>query len=909
MTTYYVNPTVADNTGAGTTPATAKKLIPTALQPGDRVRLLRGSTYTGNEWTTNPGTAAAHIVFEAYANADGSDNPALPRPIVNRTTVTATYSSTNKDYVDIFDLDVRGTVTAAGDAAMLYLGEGATVRKVRVDTNVGAVAAYNKSNLLVLDSEFNGVSHDATMNNNVVIISADSKNIDNVRVAGCVFNHKGGGGSQSHLLRTDTGSASYTLTNLVIEDNLGRPAAGAEKQPNIYTMGVRASRCPNAKIRRNTFPGAFVGIFCNGGGAMITGVEILDNDLRDAWMFGVHMPGYTRNCKVGRNNVNNAGSNRAEASYYGRGIEISSQGGAGQNGGHEVFQNIACYARNWGGTLDNGSEGCGIGLDDATDSCYVWGNYMAFNEGNGLQQFGNGGTQTGGHLIVGNYFENNCTASFKDRRSGGTAQTRFVADADFAGHLGNPSIIANNLFKNSKCGICEAPSSANILDKANNVFVNVQRPISMPVGFTRAKNNLFFADQVAMTKYTQSDMDAGGVPVFSANPYTGIRDFSYDPQLDADNKLALTSQAIGMGAYMGVYNDYSGTPFKNPPSLGMYESFAELGYIGGDTTIDNEYGDACSILVPVDVLSAPISKPILQSITSGGNELVEDDSPLWNVGVTYGTGQRVYMASTHRVYESLKDGNTGKLPSDAANQFNAAGVGTWWQDVGPTNKTAMFDGLVSTQTVAPSPLVITMTPGQFNGFALFGIDADSYTVQVVEAPGGTAVYNEPLTPLEGSEPTDYYDYFFARFKPLTQIVRTGIDPYGTAQIKLTLYKVGGPVKLGMFAIGDMRPSGIPQRDATVEPQDFSIVKQDAFGNTTVKKRTNATGMSIVTKMDKEDAGAVLASIKDVLGVPVVVVGSEADQFEWMTVFGLVSARLSPAEYPFATLNLTVRGLI
>lgn len=324
-----------------------------------------------------------------------------------------------------------------------------------------------------------------------------------------------------------------------------------------------------------------------------------------------------------------------------------------------------------------------------------------------------------------------------------------------------------------------------------------------------------------------------------------------------------------------------------------------------DQDYADEYGDAASILVPIDIAASGA----LQSVTSNGVELAEDPSPAWVVGATYAAGDRRYLATTHRVYESVKDGNTGKLPSDISNQVNAAGEATWWQDIGPTNKHAAFDGLISTPLVADSPVVFTLTPGQFNGFALFGIDADSYSVEVVDTATGTEIYSEPTTPLEGSDPTDYYDYFFMRFKPLTQIVRTGIDPYANSRIKLTLNKIGGPVKLGMFAIGDMRPSGIPQRDASVEPQDFSVVKQDPFGNTKVKKRANSTGMSITCKMDKEDAGAVLDSVKDVLGVPVVVVGSEAALYEWMTVFGLVSARMSPADYPFVTLNMTVRGLI
>lgn len=911
MAIIYVNPTVADNTGAGTT-ASPKKLIPTTPAPGDRIRLMRGTTYTGNEWTTVAGTAAAHIVFEAYANADGSDDPAKPRPIINRTAVVSTYSSNNKDYVDVFDLDVRGTIaTVANDMSMFYMGMDATFARVRIDTNVGALSAWNKSNLLVEQCELNGVSHTSANNNNLVTVSADNRSIDNIRFIRNTFNHKGGGGTNSHVVRAETSAVAYNLTNLVFEENTGLPPNNAEKNPNTATIGLRLARCPSVKVLRNKIRGVLSGVFVNGAGEIITNGEIIGNEFNDCYHFGIHLPGATRDFLIGDNKCNNAGSNMGP-SYYGRGIEISSSGGQGQNGGHVIYENECRFARNWGGPQDNGSEGCGIGLDDGTDSCYVWGNTMTDNEGNGLQQYGGTGTMTGGHIIVGNYFENNCTASFYNRRNGGTGRTPFIADCAFSVHKGNISVCANNIFKNATCGISEVSSNDNITDKANNIFIDVRYPIMMPAGFSRSWNNIFHAPTVPMQIYSGTAADANNAPTFPPLAFTGINDYVFDPMLDENNNLRAGSPAINAGRYVGNYVGFDGQPFKNPPSIGFIESYAEPGVIGGSPVADDEYGDAAGILVPVDVIGSETLNPennVLQSITSNGVELVEDSAQLWRSGATYSIGQRVYMANSHRVYESVKDGNTNKVPTEITNRVNSAGVATWWSDVGPTNKYAAFDGNISTPMVAASPVVITMRPGQFNAFAMMGVDADEYEVQVLDGPGGNVIYNEPTTPLEGSQPADYYEYFFDRFKPLTQLVRTGIDPYGTAVFKLTLRKADGPVKLGLLAIGDMRPTGIPQRDAVVEPQDFSVVKQDAFGNTTTKKRPNATGMSITCMMEREDAGAVLDSIKEVLGVPVVVIGSEAQFYEWMTVFGLVSGRMSAAPFPYVNLILTVRGLI
>lgn len=316
--------------------------------------------------------------------------------------------------------------------------------------------------------------------------------------------------------------------------------------------------------------------------------------------------------------------------------------------------------------------------------------------------------------------------------------------------------------------------------------------------------------------------------------------------------------------------------------------------------------DACSILVPVDIVG---TAGALDSVTSGGVELAEDTNPAYSSSATYSTGDRVYVLSNHSVYESAKDANSGKDPTLPANQFNAAGVQTWWIYVGPTNRTAMFDGLISSETVADSPLTFTLTPGAFNGFALFGIDADSYSVTVKDQPGGDVIYGEPITPLEGSKPADYYEYFFDRFKPLKQFVRTGIEMYGDSEISITLSKSSGQVRLGMFAIGDMKPIGIPQRDAVVSPGGFTYFKQDAFGNATVKKRPNATSMSISCVMPIENANSVKADIDSISATPVVVVGSEAALYEWMTTFGLVTADITPVPYPDATIKLSVKGFI
>jgi len=316
-----------------------------------------------------------------------------------------------------------------------------------------------------------------------------------------------------------------------------------------------------------------------------------------------------------------------------------------------------------------------------------------------------------------------------------------------------------------------------------------------------------------------------------------------------------------------------------------------------------ESDDICSVLAPIGITPGMITATSL---------VAEDPNPAWSSASAYAVGNRVYKASTHRVYEAAQAMTAGagaKDPELPANQYNAAGVITYWIDAGPTNQYAMFDGEVNTPTVGTgTTLSITMKPGYFNGFALFGLDADSMVVTVKDGTGGTVIYSFS-GPLEGSAPADYYEYFFDRFKPQTQFIATGIDPYNDAEINLALTKLSGQPKIGMFAIGDMRPLGAPLRGASVEPVDYSRVVTDSFGRTRTKKGHNATGLVISCKMSIEDANAVLDTVKELLGMPVVVVGSTATMYEALTVFGLMSGRQQYDDFGEPVINITVKGTI
>ena len=82
------------------------------------------------------------------------------------------------------------------------------------------------------------------------------------------------------------------------------------------------------------------------------------------------------------------------------------------------------------------------------------------------------------------------------------------------------------------------------------------------------------------------------------------------------------------------------------------------------------------------------------------SNVTEQDNPAWSSSTTYAAGALVTRATTHRQYQSLQDANTGHEPT--ANL-------TWWQDVGPDNRWAMFDDVVGTATTGPTGINVVLS--------------------------------------------------------------------------------------------------------------------------------------------------------------------------------------------------------
>jgi hypothetical protein len=574
MTIYYIDPQAATN-GNGLSPVSPMNtFVNSVWVAGNRIRVKRGSVYTGAFSPAAGGSTGSPLVIEAYANTDGSDDIVKPRPVLNITVPVSTYASANKDYVEYHNLDIRANLTVVNDSAPLFCGMSTVVDGCSITSNTGCIASWNKNNVVITNNTFDGVTHGNANNNNLLIVSADGTNIDNILIKDNVFIHRGGGGSSSHCIRAET-TSTYVLTRLKIINNTITPPAGTSYSANQSALGIRIACCPSAIVRNNRVYGMQDGLFAVGGSVDVTGVVIEGNDFSNNYHFGIHLTTGTHNFIIQINKCWGNGTSIVSSvlNAYGRGIEISSSGGQNVTGGHTIQFNSCCYNKNYGGPADNGSEGVGIGLDDGTINNLVYANYVAFNEGNGIQLYGGVLSETGGNKIVANYLDTNCTNSVTNRRSGSTLKNAFNAHVSLSNIFGKQSIVANNIMMGpTLVGISETANCANAV-KANNIFYDVRYPISISTGYN-CFNNVFFAKAVTVVKYsTGATYDSSGNPTFTTLNFSGVNDFIFDPQLDRKFRPKAGSPCIGTGIYIGSFNDYTGRPFKIPMSIGPYETY------------------------------------------------------------------------------------------------------------------------------------------------------------------------------------------------------------------------------------------------------------------------------------------------------------------------------------------------
>ena len=210
----------------------------------------------------------------------------------------------------------------------------------------------------------------------------------------------------------------------------------------------------------------------------------------------------------------------------------------------------------------------------------------------------------------------------------------------------------------------------------------------------------------------------------------------------------------------------------------------------------------------------------------------ETDYSAWSSGTTYTIGQRVILTSTHKIYESLQNGNLNKDPATDTSDP------PFWIEVSATNRWKMFDTSNSTQTAQANSIVVVITPGRvINSVALLGVEGTSVRIKQTDPTDGV-VYDTTFNLSNNGNINNWYNYFFDPISRKTSVIATDLKAYGAAAIEITITYTGFTAKCGVCVLGSTQLIGEGiNLGASVGIQDYSRKEKDTFGNYILVQRS------------------------------------------------------------------------
>lgn len=311
----------------------------------------------------------------------------------------------------------------------------------------------------------------------------------------------------------------------------------------------------------------------------------------------------------------------------------------------------------------------------------------------------------------------------------------------------------------------------------------------------------------------------------------------------------------------------------------------------------------------------------------------------FSMSTTYSKGDRVVCTLTFRLYESLANSNLGNQPcwgwgvglyptysstySYAVNDIVEYNVKLWkakvsgllstpsttntaqwelivtdyseqkWVDIGPSNKYAMFDEQVSTQTTSSASLTVNLSIGFSNSLALVGLKGS--TVTLVASSGSTQTYSATFS-LDAAIITDWYQYYFEETTPVLEVAVTDIPPYSNTTVLITVTGVG-EVAIGNVTFGTSYFLGDTEYGATAGITDYSTKDTDEFGTTTFVQRGFAKRMSARLMLDNVQLRKVQAVLSEVRATPCVWIGTDDQTYSPLVVYGFYREFSLEISYP------------
>lgn len=291
---------------------------------------------------------------------------------------------------------------------------------------------------------------------------------------------------------------------------------------------------------------------------------------------------------------------------------------------------------------------------------------------------------------------------------------------------------------------------------------------------------------------------------------------------------------------------------------------------------------------------------VIKPVTIGAAQLVssniaEDEYAAWSAATDYAVSARII--SNGAIYESMITPNVNKPPATEP---------LYWAKIGPSNRWAMFDSEISTQTEAAGEIEVVIKPGYVTGLALFGLSGSNLAITVQDGLGGEVVYSADKS-LDGSVIEDWFQYFFEAIDQLEEVVFSDLPPHYNAHITVSI--TGLSAKCGILAVGSVHEIGRTQRGVNVGIIDYSRKETSAAGATTFAKRKFSKRMSAPLVIENSSLNKMQRILASLRATPCAWIGTDVDGYQPLTLFGFYRDFSIAIEYSnYSLCGLEIEGL-
>lgn len=233
----------------------------------------------------------------------------------------------------------------------------------------------------------------------------------------------------------------------------------------------------------------------------------------------------------------------------------------------------------------------------------------------------------------------------------------------------------------------------------------------------------------------------------------------------------------------------------------------------------------------------------------------------------------------------------------------------YWIDAGPTNKYAVIDQSVSTQTSA----------SDFVGhaFKLSGaLNTDSVVIQNIEAGSARVtmtssseglVYDQAVSLVQDLDVSDYWSYCFEPIVRKTDVLFSDLPPYFDATLSVSVAATGETCKTGLVVWGLSKDFGPTQAGMSLGVQDYSVKSADEFGYFTLLERAYSKTMTLTAFVKRTAMNSLINLLISLRATPVVYIGDETLSASFQ--YGFAKDWSMGADYPEeSTLHIEIESL-